>query len=1015
MAVHISSAAQWRQILSSSSIVVTDFYADWCGPCKMIAPTFESLATKYSKPNRITFAKVDVDNQREVAQQYGVRAMPTFLILHNGSVVDTIQGANPPALTAAVEKAVKLATGAAMGAVFSSPGRTLGADTGSSRSSGGTAARRPSAGPIHGRAGWDLNGMVNALITFFGLYFTSLFSFDGYMAAQNSRFNVHNPTVPINTAFAPIRTAGSGGGSSAGTSSGKASGPARNPAQPRPTFKTLADLGKELQRACPRYQTWLRQVFESGVTAAAKRDGMQRRFSAAAASGRSRASFGRQVAQLRSFSTSRGAIRQQASDGGVSDAEEIEAVVRQARATFGDTLPKDYLTSQEYKLYERLYGSPLHDTRPEDVRITLQHQLDEGKHTLLRETDGGELEVVDYAVEGLQLRQDVDTEAVGQPLENTEVEYISAVVRNQREFNALQKLQRDFEAATLEAARNRSRTNPTTLQLPKAAFVEPISELLRRTDSKHIREAAEKVFGGRGLPHSPASPRGKIGAGQKAIPMEAGHRRMSEIEADTFISTVMPGVYATAMSALVEVRRRLGSGWIQGLLTKSNGSSLRVLDVGGGGAALAAWNEVLRSEVAALRERGAAPFDRTGFAEGEGERERRSSEKMVVVGSDALRHRISRFLHNTTFLPRLPDLLHSAANVERHLDAPASLQPRKTYDVIVASHMLMPLYKAYQRRSLVANLWAQLNPEGGVLIILEKGHPRGFEAVADARQRLLDDYILGPGQEEAAETQDTAEDEDEAVSSPRQRLREPGMIIAPCTTHGKCPMYLTPGIAAGRKDFCHFSQRFIRPPFLQKILGRSHRNHEDVDFSYVAVQRGKQNASAGLNDAIALQPLLQGREAADAAFAGYEQVEGGGDGEAAAVAPHPLSLPRTILAPLKRHGHVILDVCTPAGQLERWTVPRSLSRQAYHDARKARWGDLWALGAKTRVVRAARVGRAGAGGSGKPDKPRVIDVSVNATGIVGAAERERRSGERRSKKSRRLQERRDLLADLLED
>lgn len=139
-------------------------YADWCGPCKMIAPTFESLATKFSKPKRITFAKINVDNQKDIASQYGVRAMPTFMVFKNGSAIDTIQGANPPALTAAVEKAVKLA-GPTARRGFSVPGRTLG---GSGPAQSRDSLRRP--------IKWDLNNFLNAIINFFGLYLVSLFS-----------------------------------------------------------------------------------------------------------------------------------------------------------------------------------------------------------------------------------------------------------------------------------------------------------------------------------------------------------------------------------------------------------------------------------------------------------------------------------------------------------------------------------------------------------------------------------------------------------------------------------------------------------------------------------------------------------------------------------------------------------------------------------------------------------------------------------------------------------------------
>ncbi|KAK3944038.1 thioredoxin-like protein [Diplogelasinospora grovesii] len=213
--VHINSSAQWRQVLASSSVVITDFYADWCGPCKMIAPTFESLSSKYSKPNKITFCKVDVDNQRDVAQQYSVRAMPTFLILHKGSVIDTIQGANPPALTAAVEKAIKLAgPGGGGGAVFGTPGQRLGG-SGAPGPSGRTSSS------VSRPWKWNLDQLINALVSFFGLYLVSLFSLDPYKAAENSPFNKTNPPPPPR---------------------GQPGAPGQRPAQ-RATFKTLADLG----------------------------------------------------------------------------------------------------------------------------------------------------------------------------------------------------------------------------------------------------------------------------------------------------------------------------------------------------------------------------------------------------------------------------------------------------------------------------------------------------------------------------------------------------------------------------------------------------------------------------------------------------------------------------------------------------------------------------------------------------------------------------------------------------
>jgi thioredoxin 1 len=70
----ISSSGEFQKLLSANTFVITDFYADWCGPCKAIAPIFEQLATSHSQPGKVAFAKVNVDEQAEIAQKYGVSA-----------------------------------------------------------------------------------------------------------------------------------------------------------------------------------------------------------------------------------------------------------------------------------------------------------------------------------------------------------------------------------------------------------------------------------------------------------------------------------------------------------------------------------------------------------------------------------------------------------------------------------------------------------------------------------------------------------------------------------------------------------------------------------------------------------------------------------------------------------------------------------------------------------------------------------------------------------------------------
>ncbi|KAI9889826.1 MAG: hypothetical protein M1814_004928 [Vezdaea aestivalis] len=113
--VVINSAAQFKSLLSSSTVVVTDFHADWCGPCKAIAPVYEQLSAKLSRPKKLTFVKVDVDKQQEIAQTYGITAMPTFMIFKDKAVVTTIRGADPKQLSEVVQKLAREAESSGSG------------------------------------------------------------------------------------------------------------------------------------------------------------------------------------------------------------------------------------------------------------------------------------------------------------------------------------------------------------------------------------------------------------------------------------------------------------------------------------------------------------------------------------------------------------------------------------------------------------------------------------------------------------------------------------------------------------------------------------------------------------------------------------------------------------------------------------------------------------------------------------------------------------------------------------
>ena len=682
----------------------------------------------------------------------------------------------------------------------------------------------------------------------------------------------------------------------------------------------------------------------------------------------------------------------------------LESIVREVRHIFGESLPEGVLKKEEFKLYRRLYDDPVQGISEDgeepsdpaeiytpDIEKPVQLLGDDG-HPVNYSLDGvAEQEIGSVDVRDLENKPRFPESPVAREQSPTEpdssindqvqkiAEQLGGEVYDADEVDPSESDQEAFSSdqrAHPLTSLGRFATYPRTVYLPQEAVIKPVEHILSDYSNKQLKEVCERRFGGGGLPDSPLTPRSGRTMPQIPVPLSASQHSMGEMEANAFMTVVMPSTYAAANSVLVEIRKRLGSSWLRSLLAQEGGP--RILDAGAGGAGILAWREIVRAEWEALhssdRNTPPAPLGKA----------------IVLTGSDALRHRSAALLENTTFIPRLPDYIHIRDTATLEDDRPAPT--RKEFNVIIASHTLWPLKEEWERKQQVQNLWSLLDSDGGVLILIEKGVPRGFEAIAGAREQLLKRYIASPD----SLTYDHSLDSRPSDDMP-QTHKGKGMIVAPCTNHSRCPMYPVAGMSRGRKDYCSFQQRYVRPQYLQRILGAKDRSHDDVDFSYISVLKGKDlrdqtavsfgdledpSSAPQTSTSVRLTP----DEATNQAFEGFEQVERPLEvktdsamaietTESAGELPSLHDMPRLIYPPLKRRGHVTLDVCTPAGKIERWTVPKSYSKQAYRDARKSNWGDLWALGAKTRVARNLRLGGPGTkeGEKARKQKNMIVD------------------------------------------
>ncbi|KAJ1818775.1 37S ribosomal protein S22 [Coemansia sp. RSA 2675] len=236
---------------------------------------------------------------------------------------------------------------------------------------------------------------------------------------------------------------------------------------------------------------------------------------------------------------------------------------------------------------------------------------------------------------------------------------------------------------------------------------------------------------------------------------------------------------------------------------------------------------------------------------------------------------------------------------------PSPSDPQERHDLVVSAFALSELPTDSMRKTTVETLWGHT---ADTLVLVDRGTPDSARMISEARDQIL---ALGDC-----------------------------FTVAPLPNDLPDPTILTPA-------WIHFSQRTQRPGFTM-LTKQSKSNVEDLRYSYAILRRGTRPTMASL-------PKQAEEEAVGLSVAEANPEKYLPTGElrktTQRLALEAYQWPRIILPPMKRKGHVVIDVSTVNGKVERWTFTKTHNKQSYRDARKASWGDLFPHTPKSIAVR----------------------------------------------------------------